>query len=85
MRLPFLILALLSAAVADAVELRNELGEDQRSETIRVEIDGHAVGVLRVDGKRKQAAGVRLPTNFRCHERIRGGYRLERMWSLTAG
>lgn len=56
MRLLFLIPALLAAAMADAVELRNALGEDQRSETIRVEIDGHEVEVLRVDGKRARAA-----------------------------
>ena len=56
MRLLFPILALLAAVTVHAVELRNELGEDQRSETIRVEIDGRAVGVLRVDGKRKRAS-----------------------------
>lgn len=66
MRLLFLIPALLAAAMADAVELRNALGEDQRSETIRVEIDGREVGVLRVDGKRAQAA-LQLPLSADQH------------------
>lgn len=66
MRLLFLIPALLAAAMADAVEFRNALGEDQRSETIRVEIDGHEVEVLRVDGKRARAA-LRLPLDADQH------------------
>lgn len=56
MRHLLLILMSLLPYGAYAVELRHELGEDQRSETLTVAIDGRTVGTLSVDRKRPKAS-----------------------------
>jgi hypothetical protein len=53
----FLLLPLLALpGVAAAIELHNVLGDDQRSETISVSIDGREIGRLHVDAKRPEAS-----------------------------
>lgn len=55
---------------AEALELRNELGEDQRSETLTVEIDGRTIGQLKLDARHRQAS-LKLPDGARRY-RLRG-------------
>lgn len=60
------------SALAPALDLTNHLVDDQRSETIEVEIDGRSVGRLHVD-QRHPDARLRLPAGGeRQRYRLRG-------------
>ena len=72
MRQLILAITFLLPVAVGAVELHNELGDDQRSETISVEIDGRAVGTLHVDGRRPEAALALPVTGERHRYRISG-------------
>lgn len=47
-------------ALSSALDFRNSLGDDQRSETIEIAIDGKSIGTLRVDSKHPSAR-LKLP------------------------
>lgn len=58
------LLCLLSPCAAQALSLSNTLGEDQRAETLSVEIDGRVIGRLNLDADHPQAT-LRLPEGAR--------------------
>lgn len=58
------LLCVLSPCAVQALSLSNTLGEDQRAETLSVEIDGRVVGRLKLDAEHLQAT-LRLPAGAR--------------------